>query len=138
MEKTLSSLSQQFRHPLTQKLSHCRPSWIAMESCHLDRFQGKFKPWVHQKRTRALTSYVFSSHIIHRQAFYGDVGTHKQSVLPNCNSYIHRFGPGMILYFFGHAPLSLLGDADGDLVIQGWDLPKSFMWPTGRLNDSDK
>ena len=59
--------------------------------------------------------------------------THRQSVLPQSESYVHRFGPGMILYWFGHAPLSLLGDAKGDLVIAGWKLPDSFLWPTGEI-----
>lgn len=64
---------------------------------------------------------------------FGDAGTHKTSVLPQAESYVHRFGPGMILYFFGHAPLSKLGNANGDIVIQAWDLPKQFMWPNGEL-----
>ncbi|KAG7336821.1 TPD sequence-motif-containing protein [Nitzschia inconspicua] len=73
---------------------------------------------------------------IDSKALFGDVGTHQQSVLPQCDSYINRFGPGMILYFFGHAPISLLGDANGDLVIMGWELPKRFMWPTGSISDN--
>ena len=68
-----------------------------------------------------------------QQALYGDVGTHKTTVLPQAVSYVHRFGPGMILYWFGHAPLSRLGDANGDLVIQGWEMPHQFMWPTGEI-----
>jgi hypothetical protein len=64
---------------------------------------------------------------------YGDSGTHSTSVLPQAESYVHRFGAGMILYWFGHAPLSKLGDANGDLVIQGWELPDQFLWPTGEL-----
>jgi hypothetical protein len=66
---------------------------------------------------------------------YGDVGTHRQ-YQEQCDSYIHRFGPGMILYFFGHAPLSLLSDANtvnGDLIIMGWKLPDQFLWPDGSL-----
>ena len=67
----------------------------------------------------------------HTKALFGDEGTHLTSVLPQAESYVHRFGPGMILYWFGHAPLSKLGDANGDLVIQGYDLPQKFLWPTG-------
>jgi Protein of unknown function TPD sequence-motif len=68
-----------------------------------------------------------------RQALFGDVETHATSVLPQAESYVHRFGPGMVLYWFGHAPLSRLGDAKGDVVIWGWDLPETFLWPTGEI-----
>ena len=44
--------------------------------------------------------------------------------------FFERFGPGLILYWFSHAPLSRLGDAKGDIVIAGRQLPQ-FMWPTG-------
>jgi hypothetical protein len=64
---------------------------------------------------------------------FGDVSTHNTSVLPQTESYVHRFGPGMVLYWFGHAPLDRLNDAKGDLVIQGWDMPDEFMWPTGEI-----
>ena len=88
---------------------------------------------------------------------YGDVDTHQQSVLPQAQSYVHRYGPGMILYFFGHAPISLLlsskksnknnnnnhnssavfVDVDAakseDIVIMGWELPDTFLWPTGEI-----
>ena len=66
---------------------------------------------------------------------YGDVHTHRQ-YQDQCDAYIHRFGPGMILYFFGHAPLSLLGDANvanGDLVVTGWQFPDTFLWPDGTI-----
>jgi hypothetical protein len=53
-------------------------------------------------------------------------------VLPQADKYVHRFGPGLILYWFGHAPLSLLREADS-VVIAAWDLPKYFMLPTGDL-----
>lgn len=46
---------------------------------------------------------------------------------------MHRFGPGMILYWFGHGPLSKLEDADGDLVIVGWKFPETVLWPTGEI-----
>jgi hypothetical protein len=39
----------------------------------------------------------------------------------------------MVLYWFGHAPVERLGDAKGDLVIQGWDMPPEFLWPTGQI-----
>jgi hypothetical protein len=43
----------------------------------------------------------------------------------------------MILYWFGHAPLARLGDAKGDIVIMGWQLPQSFIWPTGERHFPD-
>jgi hypothetical protein len=61
------------------------------------------------------------------------VNTHQSSVLPQAESYVHRFGPGLVIYWFGHAPLDRLGDAQGDLVIAGWDIPKAFMLPTGEV-----
>ena len=47
--------------------------------------------------------------------------------------YIHRFGPGLVVYWFGHAPPDLLDDAKGDLAICGWALPNEFMLPDGRI-----
>lgn len=70
---------------------------------------------------------------IDSKAMFGDVETHKTSVLPQAEAYIHRYGPGMVLYWFGHAPLALLGNSQGDIVIASSDLPHSFMWPTGQV-----
>ena len=70
---------------------------------------------------------------IDSKALFGDIDTHTTSVLPQVESYVHRFGPGMVLYWFGHAPLNKLGTAKGDVVIWGWDLPETFMWPTGEI-----
>mmetsp|Transcript_24596 Transcript_24596/g.57755 ORF Transcript_24596/g.57755 Transcript_24596/m.57755 type:complete len:325 (+) Transcript_24596:47-1021(+) len=69
---------------------------------------------------------------IDSKALYGDYDTH-QTVLLQAKSYIHRFGPGMILYWFGHGLLSKLGNADGDLIIVGWRLPDTILWPTGEV-----
>jgi hypothetical protein len=63
---------------------------------------------------------------------FGDIETHNSSNLPQVESYVHRFGPGMILYWFGHAPLERLGNARGDICISA-NLPETFMWPTGEL-----
>ncbi|OEU20551.1 hypothetical protein FRACYDRAFT_167013 [Fragilariopsis cylindrus CCMP1102] len=68
---------------------------------------------------------------IDSKALYGDVDTHQTSVLPQAESYLHRFGPGMIVYWFGHAPLSKLGNVNGDLAIVGWKLPETILWPDG-------
>jgi len=35
------------------------------------------------------------------------------------------------LYWFGHAPVSKLENANGDLLIVGWKLPETILWPTG-------
>ncbi len=50
-------------------------------------------------------------------------------VLPQAYQYLHRFGPGLILYWFGYAPC--LQDDNDDVIIAAWDLPKYFMLPTG-------
>ncbi len=69
---------------------------------------------------------------MYEQALYGDIDSHR-TVLSQAKSYVHRFGPGMILYWFGHAPLSKLENADGDVVIVGWKLPETILWPTGEV-----
>ena len=65
------------------------------------------------------------------KASFGDDQTHKDSVLLQVESYIHRFGPGMLVYWFGHAPI--LEDINGDLVITSWTLPDEFLLPTGEI-----
>lgn len=70
---------------------------------------------------------------IDSKALFGDVNTHQTSVLPQAESYVHRFGPGLVLYWFGHAPLDLLNDAHGDISIEGWQLPDELLLPTGEL-----
>eukprot|EP00934_Nitzschia_sp_Nitz4_P004059 Nitzschia sp. Nitz4//scaffold150_size53981//12331//13028//NITZ4_006672-RA/size53981-augustus-gene-0.33-mRNA-1//1//CDS//3329537056//4049//frame0 len=70
---------------------------------------------------------------IDSKAMFGDSFSHNKQVLPQAESYVHRFGPGMILYWFGHAPLSMLRNAHNDIVIQSWELPDQFLWPTGEL-----
>lgn len=68
-----------------------------------------------------------------RKAMFGDVQTHNNSVLPQAESFVHRFGPGLILYWFGHAPIDRLGDGHGDVLVTGFQLPDEFMLPTGEL-----
>ena len=70
---------------------------------------------------------------IDSKALFGDVDTHRQSVLSQAESYLHRFGPGLIVYWFGHAPLALLDDLAGEVVITGWQLPDQFLLPNGRI-----
>jgi hypothetical protein len=78
-------------------------------------------------------SFACACYHILPQALFGDVNTHQNLVLPQAESYIHRFGPGIVLYFFGHAPLERLGDAQGSVIVKGWDLPTRFMLPTGEI-----
>lgn len=72
---------------------------------------------------------------------YGDVETHRTSVYPQAKTYIHRYGPGMILYWFGHAPIPLLESGTGhndDLFVCSRRLPSSFMWPTGEIIETSQ
>ncbi|CAJ1936047.1 unnamed protein product [Cylindrotheca closterium] len=68
---------------------------------------------------------------IDSKAMFGDVETHGRTVLPQCETYIHRFGPGMIVYWFGHAPIDQLNCANGEISVAGWYLPEALMMPTG-------
>lgn len=70
---------------------------------------------------------------IDSKALFGDVDTHNHSVVPQAESYIHRFGPGLILYWFGHAPHKKLNDLAGEIAITGWELPSKFMLPDGKI-----
>jgi len=69
--------------------------------------------------------------LLNIKKLFGDVTTHTKTVLPQCETYIHRFGPGMIVYWFGHAPIDRLSSANGDIAVVGWRLPESLMIPTG-------
>jgi len=70
---------------------------------------------------------------IDSKALFGDVATHQTSVLPQAEAYVHRFGPGLVLYWFGHAPIERLGDGHGDVLVIGWNVPQVFMLPTGEV-----
>ena len=61
---------------------------------------------------------------------FGDEKTHNNDTFTQAESFINRFGPGMIVYWFGHAPLSLLNDCNGDIVIVD-SMPVLFMLPSG-------
>lgn len=63
---------------------------------------------------------------IDSKALFGDVNTHQASVLPQAEAYVHRFGPGLVLYWFGHAPIERLGDGHGDVAVTGWEVPQLF------------
>ena len=72
---------------------------------------------------------------IDSKALFGDENTHKSEVLPQAESYVHRYGPGLILYWFGHAPNELLwegvGGEGGDIAVCGFGLPAVRMFPNG-------
>ena len=105
----------------------------------LDRFQGEvlFIEGVNVRSLSVTKAHAcLSSLVSPRQALFGDVQTHRTSVLPQAESYVHRFGPGIVLYWFGHAPLQRLGDAQGDVIVIGWDVPAKFMLPTGQIVSS--
>ncbi|KAL7573182.1 hypothetical protein ACA910_018842 [Epithemia clementina (nom. ined.)] len=70
---------------------------------------------------------------IDSKALFGDVYTHNTSVLPQAESYVHRFGPGLVLYWFGHAPIERLLNAGGDVHIAGWQLPSHIMLTNGKV-----
>jgi len=70
---------------------------------------------------------------IDSKALFGDVKTHNVEVFPQAESYAHRFGPGLILYWFGHAPRDQLLNGHGDISVAAWDLTMKIMLPTGEI-----
>jgi len=70
---------------------------------------------------------------IDSKALFGDERMHNLDIVPQAQGFIHRFGPGLILYWYGHAPLDRLNNSYGDLVITGWNVPDEFMLPTGDI-----
>lgn len=82
---------------------------------------------------------LFDTHFYreHLQAMFGDVNTNQTSVLPQAESYVHRFGPGLVLYWFGHAPKERLDDSHGDVSIISWEVPKEMLLPTGEIARQD-
>lgn len=70
---------------------------------------------------------------IDSKALFGDATTHRQSVVPQAESYLHRFGPGLVIYWFGHAPLELLHQSQKGEIVVVDGLPRRFMLPTGEI-----
>jgi len=70
---------------------------------------------------------------IDSKALFGDEATHKDTIQSQAESYVHRFGPGLLLYWFGHAPMERLDDFQGDIVICGWKLPDELLLPSGEV-----
>ncbi|KAL7543008.1 hypothetical protein ACHAWF_007299 [Thalassiosira exigua] len=105
-----------------------------------DEYEWKVVCWIDSKVRlsvhnlivrRAMHSRVLSQPL--GKALFGDVDTHHSSVIPQAEAYVHRFGPGLVLYWFGHAPLERLGDGRGDIVVAGRELPEMAMLPTGEM-----
>lgn len=74
---------------------------------------------------------LFPTYYFHK-ALFGDAHTHKDSTVPQAESYIHRFGPGLLLYWFGHAPHAAITTSN-DLMVTGWTLPDQWLLPTGEV-----
>jgi hypothetical protein len=75
---------------------------------------------------------------IDSKALFGDEHTHKGEVLKQALGYVHRYGPGMILYWFGHAPAGLMwegvggeGGGDGKDILVVDRMPEVRMFPNG-------
>jgi len=66
---------------------------------------------------------------IDSKAYFGDEHTHKTLVLHQAESYVHRFGPGLILYWLGHAPLHKLDHGSGDIFITERTFPHTCLLP---------
>ncbi len=43
------------------------------------------------------------------------------------------FVPGLVLYWFGHAPLDRLDNGHGDVIVKAWNVPEEFMLPTSEV-----
>ena len=73
---------------------------------------------------------VYITCITQYKALFGDQETHTTSVLPQAESYLHRFGPGLLLYWFGHAPnLARLKD----IAVCAYNLPEKVLLPTNEF-----
>ena len=64
---------------------------------------------------------------------FGDVHTHQSEVIPQAEAFVHRFGPGLILYWFGHAPIERLSDEYGDVSVLAWNVPEFVILPSGKF-----
>lgn len=70
---------------------------------------------------------------IDSKALFGDDQTHNFDVLPQAEAFVHRFGPGLILYWYGHAPIERLSDGHGDVIVSAYRLPECIILPGGGL-----
>lgn len=61
---------------------------------------------------------------------FGDVKTHQSNLL-QAESYVHRFGPGLLVYWFGHAPLRRLG-VNADIAVAA-NAPTIVQLPSGGI-----
>jgi len=71
---------------------------------------------------------------IDSKALFGDENTHRNDVVEQAQGYVHRYGPGMILYWFGHAPTEMLweGTLGGKDIVVVSSMPNTRMFPNGR------
>lgn len=86
------------------------------------------------KNDRGATSHVWRMVCwIDSKAMFGDVHTHHAEVIPQAEAFVHRFGPGLIVYWYGHAPVERLSDGYGDVSVTGWEVPDRVMLPNGKI-----
>ena len=76
---------------------------------------------------------------IDSKALFGDATTHRTEVVAQATGYVHRFGPGMLLYWFGHEPKEALwsgvpGAESGEMkdIVVVDRLPEGKVFPNGR------
>jgi hypothetical protein len=106
--------------------------WIDSKVWHCTCSNTNAVPQCYRTHVLSMLPNCTLSPVCHRQALFGDIDTHTNSVLPQVETYVHRFGPGLVIYWFGHAPLTRLGDGHGDVQILD-DLPDLFLMPTGEF-----
>lgn len=74
---------------------------------------------------------------IDSKALFGDIHTHQTNVMAQANAYVHRFGPGLIVYWMGYAS-SIVDDSNEDIVVVE-DIAvalQKYMLPTGEIVQS--
>ncbi len=77
---------------------------------------------------------------IDSKAMFGDEITHKNDVVQQAEGYIHRYGPGMIIYWFGHATKDKLWEGvqgGGKGIVVTDKMPEERVWPNGKTEKGD-
>mmetsp|Transcript_10955 Transcript_10955/g.32423 ORF Transcript_10955/g.32423 Transcript_10955/m.32423 type:complete len:211 (-) Transcript_10955:625-1257(-) len=139
LEQVLLSISIPFETEAQLRIKGTARTPDILLSCPVGvkiRKRRSHQPSLHKNQTASKESDEYEWKVvcwIDSKALFGDVQTHNTSVLPQAETYVHRFGPGIVLYWFGHAPIERLGDGHGDVVVMGWNIPESFMLPTGEV-----
>ena len=86
--------------------------------------------WVERERKWRMISWIDS------KALFGDPETHNNQVIIQASSYVHRYGPGLIIYYFGHSPVETLegvGGVGDDVLVCGWDCPEICLLSSGEV-----